>query len=174
MLTYSQFLCAAVCSALTTSMVGVCKSVLQTVLGFFTFGGVQFHPLNAMGELTILFLTLLHIFFSLILRDTLFDKTKSQSVLSIRIRKKIIMKKLYVSMGFMAERISGRLEHSMSYTEAFQEESYGIFVIKKLNCFPLEIKEKKPGYDSESSVFDHIRHRKLCIFGNSHGFSEHN
>lgn len=48
-LTYSQFLCAAVCSALTTSMVGVCKSVLQTLLGFFTFGGVQFHPLNAMG-----------------------------------------------------------------------------------------------------------------------------
>ena len=49
-LTYSQFLCAAVCSALTTSMVGVCKSVLQTFLGFFTFGGAQFHPLNAMGR----------------------------------------------------------------------------------------------------------------------------
>ena len=48
-LTYSQFLCAAVCSALTTSLVGVAKSVLQTVLGFFTFGGVQFHPLNIIG-----------------------------------------------------------------------------------------------------------------------------
>jgi hypothetical protein len=34
-------------------MVGVCKSVLQTLLGFFTFGGVQFHPLNAMGKLTL-------------------------------------------------------------------------------------------------------------------------
>lgn len=48
-LTYSQFLCAAVCSALTTSMVGVAKSVIQTILGFFTFGGVQFHPLNVIG-----------------------------------------------------------------------------------------------------------------------------
>jgi hypothetical protein len=37
------------------------------------------------------------------------------------------MKKLYVSMGFMAERLSGRLEPSMSYIEAFEEESYGIF-----------------------------------------------
>ena len=49
-LTYSQFLCAAVCSALTTSLVGVAKSVLQTILGFFTFGGVQFHPLNIIGR----------------------------------------------------------------------------------------------------------------------------
>ncbi|XP_023323853.1 UDP-galactose/UDP-glucose transporter 7 [Eurytemora carolleeae] len=48
-LTYSQFLCAAVCSALTTSMVGHCKSVIQTVLGFYTFGGVKFHPLNIAG-----------------------------------------------------------------------------------------------------------------------------
>lgn len=49
-LTYSQFLCAAVCSALTTSLVGVAKSVIQTILGFFTFGGVQFHPLNILGR----------------------------------------------------------------------------------------------------------------------------
>ena len=49
-LTYSQFLCAAVCSALTTSMVGVAKSVIQTILGFFTFGGVPFHPLNIIGQ----------------------------------------------------------------------------------------------------------------------------
>ena len=48
-LTYSQFLCAAVCSALTTSMIGVAKSVIQTILGFFTFGGVKFHPLNIIG-----------------------------------------------------------------------------------------------------------------------------
>jgi len=48
-LTYAQFLCAAVCSALTTSMISVAKSVIQTVLGFFTFGGVQFHPLNIAG-----------------------------------------------------------------------------------------------------------------------------
>ena len=48
-LTWAQFMCAAVCSALTTSMVSVAKSVIQTVLGFFTFGGVQFHPLNVVG-----------------------------------------------------------------------------------------------------------------------------
>jgi len=48
-LTWSQFMCAAVCSALTTSMISVAKSVIQTVVGFFTFGGVQFHPLNIAG-----------------------------------------------------------------------------------------------------------------------------
>merc|ERR1712020_454107 len=48
-LTFSQFLCASVCSALTASLVGVGKSVLQTVIGFFTFGGVRFHPLNILG-----------------------------------------------------------------------------------------------------------------------------
>jgi len=49
LLTYSQFLCAAVCSALTTSMVGVNKAIIQTIIGFFTFGGVKFHPLNVSG-----------------------------------------------------------------------------------------------------------------------------
>lgn len=48
-LTYSQFLCCAVCSALTTSIVGVSKSILQTIIGFFTFGGVKFHPVNVTG-----------------------------------------------------------------------------------------------------------------------------
>jgi len=48
-LTYSQFLCAAVCSALTASLVGVAKSVLQTTVGFFTFGGVPFNPVNLTG-----------------------------------------------------------------------------------------------------------------------------
>jgi len=48
-LTFSQFLCASVCSAITASLVGVGKSVLQTVIGFFTFGGVRFHPLNILG-----------------------------------------------------------------------------------------------------------------------------
>ena len=50
LLTYSQFLCASVCSALTTSLVGVGKSVIQTIIGFFTFGGVHFHPLNVAGK----------------------------------------------------------------------------------------------------------------------------
>lgn len=48
-LTFSQFLCASVCSAITASLVGVAKSVLQTIIGFFTFGGVRFHPLNILG-----------------------------------------------------------------------------------------------------------------------------
>ncbi|XP_059082268.1 uncharacterized protein LOC131879833 isoform X2 [Tigriopus californicus] len=48
-LTYSQFLCASVCSALTTSLVSVAKSVAQTVIGFVTFGGVKFHPLILLG-----------------------------------------------------------------------------------------------------------------------------
>lgn len=48
-LTYAQFLCASICSALTASLVGVAKSVLQTTIGFFTFGGVKFHPLNILG-----------------------------------------------------------------------------------------------------------------------------
>ena len=48
-LTFSQFLCAAICSALTASLVGVAKSVVQTSIGFFTFGGVKFHPLNITG-----------------------------------------------------------------------------------------------------------------------------
>ena len=52
-LTYSQFLCASVCSALTASLVGVAKSVLQTVIGLFTFGGVRFHPLNVIGKIVI-------------------------------------------------------------------------------------------------------------------------
>ena len=49
LLTYSQSLCVSLCSALTTSLVGVGKSVIQTIIGFFTFGGVQFHPLNVAG-----------------------------------------------------------------------------------------------------------------------------
>jgi len=49
LLTYSQFLCTSVCSALTTSLVGVGKSVVQTIIGFFVFGGVRYHPLNVAG-----------------------------------------------------------------------------------------------------------------------------
>ena len=49
-LTFSQFLCAAVCSALTASLVNVAKSALQTSIGFVTFGGVPLNPLNLLGE----------------------------------------------------------------------------------------------------------------------------
>ena len=32
------------------SQVGVGKSILQTLLGFFMFGGVTFHPVNVIGH----------------------------------------------------------------------------------------------------------------------------
>ncbi|XP_076034843.1 uncharacterized protein LOC143021310 isoform X2 [Oratosquilla oratoria] len=48
-LNYSLFLCTALNSALTTSLVAVAKSVIQTLVGFFVFGGVKYHPLNVTG-----------------------------------------------------------------------------------------------------------------------------
>ena len=52
-LMFSTFLCTSMCSAITTSVVGVPKSFLQTVIGYFTFGGVPYHPLNVAGNLEI-------------------------------------------------------------------------------------------------------------------------
>lgn len=48
-LNYSLFLCTSLNSALTTSVVGVLKSILQVAIGFFTFGGVAFNLLNILG-----------------------------------------------------------------------------------------------------------------------------
>lgn len=48
-LNYSLFLCATMNSALTTSLVGVVKSVLTTIIGFFTFGGVPVTTLTILG-----------------------------------------------------------------------------------------------------------------------------
>ncbi|XP_042225324.1 UDP-galactose/UDP-glucose transporter 7-like isoform X2 [Homarus americanus] len=48
-LNYSLFLCTALNSALTTSLVSVAKSAIQTLVGFFVFGGVKYHPLNIAG-----------------------------------------------------------------------------------------------------------------------------
>lgn len=48
-LNYSLFLSTSLNSALTTSLIGVLKSVLQTIIGFFTFGGVAYSPVNVTG-----------------------------------------------------------------------------------------------------------------------------
>ncbi|CAL1291898.1 unnamed protein product [Larinioides sclopetarius] len=49
LLNYSLFWCTASNSALTTSLVGVFKSILQTAIGFFTFGGIRFNTINIFG-----------------------------------------------------------------------------------------------------------------------------
>ncbi|KAK3879302.1 hypothetical protein Pcinc_016131 [Petrolisthes cinctipes] len=49
LLNFSLFHCTVMTSALTTSIVGVIKSVLQTVIGFFAFGGISYHPVNVAG-----------------------------------------------------------------------------------------------------------------------------
>ena len=49
LLVYSQFLCTAVTSALTTSLGATIKSVLTTLIGLFVFGGVHVTPLGALG-----------------------------------------------------------------------------------------------------------------------------
>ncbi|QDZ24235.1 sugar phosphate transporter [Chloropicon primus] len=49
LLNYSIFLCTINNSALTTTIVGVLKGVLSTLLGFFLLGGVRFSWLNVVG-----------------------------------------------------------------------------------------------------------------------------
>mmetsp|Transcript_25357 Transcript_25357/g.74911 ORF Transcript_25357/g.74911 Transcript_25357/m.74911 type:complete len:424 (-) Transcript_25357:105-1376(-) len=48
-LNYALFLCTTNNSALTTTIVGVLKSVVAVVLGFFLLGGVPFSMINVMG-----------------------------------------------------------------------------------------------------------------------------
>ncbi|KAG2500946.1 hypothetical protein HYH03_000770 [Edaphochlamys debaryana] len=48
-LTGSVILCTQLNSALTTSVVGVLKGVVSSVLGFFLLGGVKFHAVNVAG-----------------------------------------------------------------------------------------------------------------------------
>ncbi|CAL4120000.1 unnamed protein product, partial [Meganyctiphanes norvegica] len=48
-LNFSLFLCTIINSALTTSIVGVAKSTLQTAVGFYAFGGVTINTLNLTG-----------------------------------------------------------------------------------------------------------------------------
>merc|ERR1712223_1458099 len=76
LLTYSQFLCASVCSALTTSLVGVGKSVFQTIIGLFTFGGVKYSPLNVTGLILNTAGGILYTFVKY--RDSLLDRRKKE------------------------------------------------------------------------------------------------
>ena len=49
LLNLSLFLCTINNSALTTTIVGVMKGVLTTVLGFFLLGGIPISPVNILG-----------------------------------------------------------------------------------------------------------------------------
>ncbi|EFJ44434.1 hypothetical protein VOLCADRAFT_64922, partial [Volvox carteri f. nagariensis] len=49
LLTGSVILCTQMNSALTTSIVGVLKGAVSSVLGFFLLGGVKFHIVNVAG-----------------------------------------------------------------------------------------------------------------------------
>jgi len=63
LLTYSQFLCAAACSALTASLAGVAVAVIQTVGGFFALGGMPVTPVNIFGLFLNVFGAVLYTFF---------------------------------------------------------------------------------------------------------------
>ena len=52
LLNYLLFLCTAMNSALTTSITGVLKSVLQTTIGLFTFGGINMNFFTVLGICT--------------------------------------------------------------------------------------------------------------------------
>lgn len=49
LLNFSLFLCTMLNSALTTSIVGVSKAFLGTIIGFYAFGGIPYHPVNIAG-----------------------------------------------------------------------------------------------------------------------------
>ncbi|XP_033748670.1 UDP-galactose/UDP-glucose transporter 7-like isoform X2 [Pecten maximus] len=49
MLNYSLFLCTSLTSALTTSVVGGVKALMQTVFGMFTFGGISHNLATYLG-----------------------------------------------------------------------------------------------------------------------------
>lgn len=49
MLNYSLFLCTSLTSALTTSVVGGLKALVQTIIGLFTFGGISHNLATYIG-----------------------------------------------------------------------------------------------------------------------------
>ena len=49
LLNYLLFLCTTYNSALTTSITGSLKAIVQTVIGFFTFGGISINLFTMLG-----------------------------------------------------------------------------------------------------------------------------
>lgn len=49
LLNYLLFLCTTYNSALTTSVAGTLKSIVQTIIGMFTFGGISFNVFTVSG-----------------------------------------------------------------------------------------------------------------------------
>lgn len=49
LLNYLLFLCTSYNSALTTSVAGTLKSIVQTLIGMFTFGGISFNVFTLSG-----------------------------------------------------------------------------------------------------------------------------
>jgi len=49
LLNYLLFLCTTYNSALTTSVTGTLKTIIQTVIGMFTFGGISINVFTILG-----------------------------------------------------------------------------------------------------------------------------
>jgi len=55
LLNYLLFLCTTYNSALTTSVTGTLKTIIQTVIGMFTFGGISINIFTILGMTILIF-----------------------------------------------------------------------------------------------------------------------
>lgn len=55
LLNYMLFLCTTYNSALTTSITGTLKTIVQTVIGIFTFGGISINVFTVLGMAALYF-----------------------------------------------------------------------------------------------------------------------